>query len=72
MKIDIIHGDYWVGVYLDDKLVHEDHKITASQILNLLNIPSTSREVDLDWLDERGELPELLSEIPGDKLGRPY
>lgn len=59
--------DDWEGVYLDGKLVAENHSLRASDILRIFAklglITYMAREGDSEWLEEEGRLPELLAEV---------
>lgn len=65
------HGD-WVGVYLNGTLYDEGHSIPVHTWLDLLSEvsePATMQfEVDGEWLEDCGNLPEFFSDIPKDKL----
>ena len=60
-NIVIVHdnsGD-WVGIYVDGKLVREDHSIQEEDVLDAIGIPNKSVWVDM----EDSRLPENLDEI---------
>ena len=60
-------GDDWRGIYLDGRLAFEGHSYPIKELVTILNQISTvfadEGEVDLDWLDNRGGLPENLDEV---------
>ena len=62
-EVVIVHGDDWVGVYVDGKLRYEGHSIRPEQLLELLGINCRDFECDLDWLEEEGNLPKDLKDV---------
>ena len=68
MKITLAQGDDWVGIYFDEKLVHQNHSISAAQLLRLLknsldNIFVDEIIVNEEWLENLGHFPNNLSEV---------
>lgn len=65
------NGD-WCGIYIDDKLYTEGHSIPTwewLQIIKTLLIDTTKEyEVDGDWLEEGGKLPQSFGDIPEEML----
>lgn len=65
------HGD-WAGVYLNGKLYDEGHSIPVWLWIDLFNLNSVTEavqfEVDGDWLEEGGKLPQNFCDIPKDKF----
>lgn len=71
-RLIVAEADDWSGIYLDDKLIFEAHSILPIKLLEIaLNAqpPITSIDdvecawVDIDWLDELGNLPKDISEV---------
>ena len=67
----IAQGDDWEGLYIDGALVDEGHSLGVRNTLRFLLSaePSISdadlsvREVDLDWIADRGSLPTYIDEV---------
>lgn len=62
-KITIVDADDWVGIYIDGKLVTEDHSFNERQTMDALDIEYDRVYADSEWLAEVGNLPDLLSEV---------
>jgi hypothetical protein len=67
-KMVYVDADDWCGLYVNGKLVYEDHSIPTVTFAELMmsNQPIESFNmqcVDLDWIHERGNLPEDLNEV---------
>jgi len=68
MKINIVDCDDWFGLYIDGKLVFENHRLEYYDILQAIssrldNIEFEISEVDYDWMDGRGALPKKLEKV---------
>ena len=74
MKIRIVTGDCWEGMYIDGQLVTEGHSVTAFDALSIvqsyqeIHCKMTVEEVvitiaDQDWLEDRGGLPDRLDHV---------
>lgn len=64
MGIKLVYGCDWVGLYNEDGiLVAENHNLDAEDALAALKIDHEILEVDEDWLDERGSMPDHFSEV---------
>jgi hypothetical protein len=68
MKIDLVLGDDWVGLYCDGELEMENHSLDVYHVLKLLADKGLlegfkGHVSDEEWLEERGCLPESLSEV---------
>lgn len=70
------HGD-WAGVYLNGKLYDEGHSIPVHTWLDLISevseensasLPTMQFEVDGEWLESCGNLPEFFTDIPKECL----
>jgi hypothetical protein len=66
-EMTIVQGDDWVGVYVDNKLVSEDHDLDAFEVVGTVfqyNVTECEKKfADLDWLADQGSLPELLEDV---------
>jgi hypothetical protein len=60
-KIDLIQLSDWIAIYKDDELVYENHSIYPQDLLNILDIDYTSREI-LDW-NYDDALPQKLEDL---------
>lgn len=70
VSITFARGDDWEGFYVDDRLRAEGHSISAGEVfewvrdIGEVRVTSyESKEVNLDWLDDCGSLPERLSDV---------
>jgi hypothetical protein len=63
--IDFVLGDDWSGIYLNTALQMQGHMdlADAMALLDLLEIAYNAHDADLDWLGERGTLPERFQEV---------
>jgi hypothetical protein len=61
------HG-YWSGIYLDNELWTEHHSLDTqdwAEIINNHHLESVDvEEVQGDWLEECGNLPQKYQDIP--------
>lgn len=66
--IEIVSGSGgdWVGVYVDGVVVRQTHSFSGRDMLELLEIPHTTVEVDQEWLEGEGWLPDLSADIPAE------
>ena len=62
-KIALVDGDCWKGLYINEKLIIENHSLSIYDVLDALKIKYKYIAVDEDWLEEFGRLPENLSEV---------
>ncbi len=62
-NIKIIYMDDWTALYVDGKLAHENHTLSAKDVLNALEIPFDSVHVPYtdEYRDIREQLPEDYS-----------
>ena len=62
-KITFVFGEAeWDGMYIDGKMVHQDHSLRLFEVLKALGIQYETRDVDQEWLDNRGHLPDNLED----------
>lgn len=66
-EMTIVMGEDWVGVYVDNKLVSEGHDLDAFEAIETVfqyNVTECEKKyVDLDWLADQGNFPELLEDV---------
>ena len=65
-KIALFWGDDWEGLYINGKLVYENHNVDAKVIMRELakhGMDAAEAEVDDDWLMEKGRLPEDATDV---------
>jgi hypothetical protein len=65
MKITIVSsssGD-WEGLYIDGVLKLEEHRISNEDLLKAAGVVAESFEAAEGWVEDRGSLPELLSDV---------
>lgn len=59
MKIDFVYGDAdWSGMYIDGKLVYENHTMDYETVLEVLGIEYTDTYIDIN-----GQLPEKFEDV---------
>jgi len=67
MKITIINGDDWKGLYIDGKLVFENHQLEVDDFCQHCNIEAEFIEPDEQWFEQRliegSYLPENLVDV---------
>lgn len=49
VKVVIADNDDWHGLYIDGKLVKQDHRIEPKDVLKALGVEYYSLEVDGEW-----------------------
>jgi hypothetical protein len=64
----LVCGDDWQGLYLNDELVIEDHRVRVEDALNAViqggGISEFSwRDCDYEWLSDVGNLPKSLTDV---------
>lgn len=71
MKITLVDpsSSDWQGLYIDGKLVMENHQLSIYEILDAIGIDYKYIEADDEWLANRGSLPEKLSQVKKTKNG---
>lgn len=62
-KITLVQGDDWQGLYADGSLLDEGHEITIKQLCDAMGIECEVVTPDQEWLEDRGSLPDDLSEV---------
>jgi hypothetical protein len=56
-------GGDWEGLYIDDKLVIQNHSLDWQQVLEALKIKYECFEADEVWMAESGALPENFNDV---------
>lgn len=69
--IVFVSGDDWEGMYLDGELVDEGHSLNVFKVLEKLGLAHEIRDLDSEWIEERGSLPDYLKDVmfDGEDLG---
>ena len=62
MNVIIASFDDWNGIYIDGKLMYENHSLHHRDVLEALNIKYETIEVDMMELDI-GHLPNTVEEL---------
>lgn len=66
-EVILARGDDWSGMYIDGVLAYEDYRLYPDSVIRSLIgftiISLRQGDVDLDWLDGRGNLPEDIDEV---------
>jgi hypothetical protein len=65
--ITLVNGDDWRGIYVDGELRWEGHSLDGRNVLDVLGIDYREVSADLGWLEERGNLPFLESDVEKEK-----
>lgn len=66
-KVVFVSGDDWEGLYIDGKLVLENHSLEPRQVLDKLGIKYERRDADAEWLADTGNLPQDLKDVEFDE-----
>ena len=66
--LTFVDGDDWCGLYLDGGLIHQGHELSVRKMFYYATLhgPIESFEaldVDTEWLEEIGQLPDNLSDV---------
>lgn len=66
-RMTFAQADDWVGIYIDNALMAEGHSIPAVEASEIaIDYGATtveSRDVDLDWIHDMGNLPVLMEDV---------
>jgi hypothetical protein len=63
MKVAIVTGDDWQGIYVDGILRDESRGLRPIDVLDALGIGYQEVDADLDWLADEGGLPKQLADV---------
>jgi hypothetical protein len=55
-------GD-WEGLYKNNTLLIEDHTLNVQHVLKVLGIKVIEKCAEEEWLENRGRLPNHLSDV---------
>lgn len=66
--VHIVDCDDWSGVYINNKLVFEDHSISTKMLSEILNENKPTDDIvhieaDPDWMYEVGTLPDDFKDV---------
>ena len=81
IDVKYVVGEDWEGIYVQDKLLDEGHKIRfddgfeaiceyINNVEGVSEIKFSTYNIDQDWLEDEGNLPEFFENIPKDMLER--
>lgn len=59
-------NDDWYGLYIDGKIVMQDHALSVQEVLRALKIKFEYKECDSEWSEDKGDLPDELDEVEFD------
>ena len=63
LQVTRVSGGDWEGIYIDGKLVEEDHNVQLRDFAKHVGITLQEIEADLEWLEDEGSLPEVLLDV---------
>lgn len=66
-KLDFVTADDWQGLYINSKLVLENHSLDWRHILDALDIEYDNDVIDEKWMEENGRLPKDLKDVKLEK-----
>ena len=61
--IVLVRGEDWVGLYKEGNLLTENHSLSIDEVLTALGIEHDVLWADDEWLNERGWLPNKLTNV---------
>jgi hypothetical protein len=62
-KVTRVWTDNWEGLYVNGRLVAEGHSLDAREALEAVGWAVESRELDEEWITERGHLPDGIDRV---------
>lgn len=79
LDVKYVVGEDWEGIYINNVLADEGHRIRfkngfevicnyINEIESVDNIQFSKYDIDQDWLEEQGSLPEKFEIIPNEML----
>lgn len=79
LDIKYVVGEDWEGIYIHNVLAYEGHRIrfkdgfdTVCKHINEVEsaeyIQFSTYDIDQDWLEDKGSLPEKFENIPSELL----
>lgn len=79
MKIQIVTGEDWQGLYINNVLEEDRHSLSINVVIKRIadyinqlgiedGISCYFYEIDQEWMEEQGELPQDFNDIPKDCL----
>jgi hypothetical protein len=61
--ITIVSVDDWVGLYINGRLVYEDHSLDEYHLFQALKIKYKEIDANEKWIWHEGELPLQLKDV---------
>lgn len=83
LDVKYVVGEDWEGIYVNNVLVDEGHKIRfkdgfetickyINEVESVDSIEFSTYDIDQDWLEDEGGLPEKFEDIPSKLLEEWY
>lgn len=79
MTVRLIKADDWEGLYIDDSIFEQGHKLDGEVFLGLLCNYSDKLcggyeiyYIEQEWIEDLGYLPQKFSDIPVEVLDLQY
>ncbi len=64
-QVVFAYASDWMGMYVNGKLVFENHSICPDEALEALGIPVTKFSCNEEWLENVGNLPKEAKDLEG-------
>ena len=79
LDIKYVVGEDWEGLYINNALADEGHKIRfndgfevicehINKVESVYYVQFSTYDIDQDWLEDTGSMPEKFEDIPSDML----
>ena len=68
MKITLVQGEDWVGLYVDGKLKNQGHSLSPFEVCDALGVDNETVWAD-EHLKEHGYCPPKLEDVTPDPEG---
>ena len=79
LNVKYVVGEDWEGIYINNVLTDEGHRIRfkdgfeiickhINELESVNNIQFSTYDIDQDWLEDQGSLPEKFEDISEDVL----
>lgn len=62
-KIKIVHTGNWEAMYVNGKLVAENHSLNTREILFALKLDYELLQADDEWMEDVGDFPENFKDV---------
>lgn len=63
MKVTLVEGSDWQGLYIGDVLFRQGHRISAEDLAAAVGVSLRIAYVEDEWLQNRGELPSKFEDV---------